>query len=531
MRVLVLLALAVVAAAQGTRDAMREHGIGSDRASIATYLRSLNPTAAARAEAQRQVRRLYGEDPEARDDASRRLAAMHAAPIAALAAATRAADPEVARRARSLLTRATRGARSEVKYAVFAAVVRDRIEGLAAEVLGALPVVRHVYVRAAAHRALAATATGADAGLLRGLVAGDDVALREAATEALGRVLPETGLDEIVALTRHADERVRAAAAWALAQRHDRRCLDVFSQLLSCDDVAARARAWRALRAISGKRFNYSPHASLERREAPARAWHDWVTKFGADVSWATPLAPGPNLMGRLLVLISGESRVVDLDASGAVIWEQKGLGSVWSCSGTANGHRLIGMFDGRRIDEYDAEGTKVWSVDLPGKPCCVQRLDNGNTLVAVGDAHRVIEYRPDKTIAWDMKLDDRPFFARRLDDGGTLVTLHGSGRVVVIKPNRKIEELFKVPGAYTVQLLDNGNWLVAVAGRGRVIERTPAGEVVWKVEGLAWPATAVRLPTGDTIVGHSRGVERIRADGTRSWIVQGKGSVYMSPY
>jgi hypothetical protein len=456
---------------------------------------------------------------------------MHAIPVQALAAATRAPDPEVARRARALLARATQATRPEVKHAVYVTVARHSIRGLAPEIAGALRVTTYAYAKAAAYRALVATATADDLALLRRLVAGGDRALREAATEALGRVLPGNGLDEIVALAAHDDPWVRAAAAWALADRHDRRCLDLFVVLLSCDDVRARARAWRALRAISGQRFRYSPHATPERREEPARKWHEWVAKSGPQVSWATPLAPGPSLLGRMLVLISGESRVVDLDASGAVIWEQKGLGSVWSCAGTADGHRLIGMFDGRRIDEYDANGAKVWSVGLPGKPCCVQRLDDGNTLVAVGDARRVIEYRPDKSIAWDLKLDDRPFFARRLDDGRTLISLHGSGRILRVTRDKKIEELFKVPGAYSVQPLENGNWLVAVSGRGRVIERTTDGRVVWKVEGLSWPATAVRLPSGDTIVAHSQGVQRIRVDGSKSWIIQGRGSIYMAPY
>ena len=231
-----------------------------------------------------------------------------------------------------------------------------------------------------------------------------------------------------------------------------------------------------------------------------------------------------------MLVAAAGENKVYELDATGKVVWTVAAK-NPWCCAGTTNGHRIISHFDRNLVVEYDATGVEVWRLQLAAQPCSLQRLVNGNTLIAAGQ--KVTEYRPDRSVAWEAAMPGRPFFARRLADGRTLVSLHDKGRIVEVTRGKVIRDRFKtLRGPYTVIPLENGNWLVCMPGSGRVAELNPAGEEVWAVAGLGWPASACRLENGATLIAHRGGVEEFRPGGTRRFILRvKKGSVFLYRY
>jgi len=525
--------LSAVTAADPEVETLRGAGLSPQKAAIRAYLRSLVPGHAEK-RARGLVARLGSTDPAERAEASRRLLRLYAASIPALTDAVHDSDPEVSRRARDLLAIVAKLPRPGLMYAVFRVVAKRRILGLGAEMVAVLPLCGRPYLRRSAREALVVTALPGCLPLLRTTVSRRrDPFVRTAALYALAAVQGVAGKEEIAGWLLDADNHLRCAAAWALAELHDRRCFPVFVGLLDAPQQAVRRRTVQALRAISGKRFGYASNATGEARMPKTQAWRRWSRDHAASATWSAPLQVGDRGYDRILVSIPGERRLVEIDLAGKVIWERKKLPNTWPCAGTPDGNRLVGYFDRQSVVEYDANGRVVWQKEgLPGKPCSVQRLENGNTLVAVGSASKVIEYAPNGTIAWEVSLPGRTFFARRLRNGRTLVTLHDSGRVLEVTPDKKSIEKFKIAGGpYTVQQLENGNALICLPGSGKVVERTPAGKIVWSVKGLGWCATAARLPGGDTIVGHNKGVDRIGPDGKRKTLLAVRGTVFLSAH
>ena len=74
--------------------------------------------------------------------------------------------------------------------------------------------------------------------------------------------------------------------------------------------------------------------------------------------------------------------------------------------------HRLLFFEYGKgpnRMLELDASGKVVWEYTGVENAGDAQRLPNGNTLISCGTQKRVIEVTPDKKIAWQFTAADAP--------------------------------------------------------------------------------------------------------------------------
>jgi hypothetical protein len=525
----VLLALvAAAAAADPDEKVLWSHGIPPDPDGIRTFLRSLAPGEAVLARAERAAAELASGRPARRRHAMDRLQELGAAAIPALAAAAESDDPDVARRARELLDSA-RAMRETVATAAFRVIAAQRMKGLAADVLAARPALQKRHSRLAAEEALVATVTPEDAAELRRRVVEGDPQERALAVAGYAAAAGRASKPALRGWLGRESERIRLAAAWALADLGDAACLPAFAELLDAAAVEVRLGAASALRQISGQRFGYVAHADAGERTAAVLAWGDWVSGHADTARWTMPVPRVPRFLGRILVTQYNARRVLEFDLKGRKLWEREVTAAAWACAGTPEGHRLVAEVRGGRVVEFDARGRTIRTFEgLQGFPTAVQRLPNGNTLVAVAlPAHTLIEFDGDGRRVWECTIGGFLADAERLPNGRTLLALYRDNRVVEIDATGRV--VWEIPGVdmpYSVHRLDNGNTLVCETRAKRVVEYTRDGRAVWKHTLSAGCMGARRLPDGRTLVSTGSGVVFVDRDGSETWLLRGKGAV-----
>jgi outer membrane protein assembly factor BamB len=154
--------------------------------------------------------------------------------------------------------------------------------------------------------------------------------------------------------------------------------------------------------------------------------------------------------------------------------------------------------------------------------------LKNGNVLLA---DNNVVEINPKKNkIVWSykpaMQKGGGTFSCQRLANGNTMVGENSAGRIVEVDPKGKIVFELKLPlcqpGSHNnlrhVRKLPNGNYLVAYKAKAMVREYTPTGKVVFEVATKPIAFSAVRLPNGNTVVGHINSVTEFDPKGKEVW-------------
>ena len=212
-------------------------------------------------------------------------------------------------------------------------------------------------------------------------------------------------------------------------------------------------------------------------------------------IAWSVISAPGPvagaeelikgSLDGQ--VLTTGSGKVLLLDQTGKTLWQHKGgnCSDVWML---ANGNVLLA--DNNVLEINPKTDKVVWQYkpaqQKGGGAFTCQRLANGHTMVGENSAGRIVEVDTDGKIVFELKLP------------------------------------FCQPGSHNnlrmVRKLDNGNYLVCYKDKAMVREYTPKGEVVFEVKVTQVAYSAVRLPNGNTMVGHIEAVTEFDPAGKVVW-------------
>ncbi len=525
---LLLPTAAMVRAVEGTNayyiQLLEKHGIQPSADSLSNYLDSLHPNAETREKVEQLVRQLGDDDFAVREDATRKLLRMPIASRTTLVDAATGGDPEIRWRARSILEQASK--QSEQIYYAIAFLVKDhKIPGLIGHILSAIPYFDKPHLQHVAHRALKSIATEKDVPTLRAGLSSKSYAVRIAAIVTIESVAlkNELGNDTknlIKSLLPDQDQRVRLAAARAIANFGDRNCFAVLLDLIESDDVAIRSQSISILHGVTRKRFGFIAYDDPKKRKLSIARWRAWVEGEGRTAKLHYPLDETPPFRGHVLVCNYSGNLVTEYDGNGNEIWKKEKLDQPWGVQVLPNNHRLVAACTGKYVVEFDANGNEVWrKKDLPSHPLSVQRLDNGNTLVATASANKVIEIAPNGEIAWELNLVGFMADADRLPNGLTLVTNYSRGEVAEV--DRKGEIVWRIGGfknPRSAQRLDNGNTLVCDHGHNRVVECDRDGKVVWKYADLATTYDCQRLPDGRTLIGDSSGLRLVEQDGKTIW-------------
>jgi outer membrane protein assembly factor BamB len=205
----------------------------------------------------------------------------------------------------------------------------------------------------------------------------------------------------------------------------------------------------------------------------------------GADPVAAEAKAIYGTLAGRILA--TGAGRMVLIDQAGKILWKHKGknCSDIWMLP---NGNVLLA--DNNIVEVNPKTDKVVWSYKPPmqkgGGSFACQRLKNGNTMVGENSAGRIVEIDPKGKVVFELKLP-------------------------LCKPgsHNNLRHARKLP---------DGNYLVCYKAQALVREYTPAGKVVFEVKIKPFPFSAVRLPNGNTVIGHINGVSEFDAKGKAVW-------------
>lgn len=181
----------------------------------------------------------------------------------------------------------------------------------------------------------------------------------------------------------------------------------------------------------------------------------------------------------------------------------------------------------GARLLLIDSVGKQRWSCKA-GNCADVWMLPNGNVLFANGSVIEVdprtdqvvFTYTPEETKGGGS------YACQRLEKGITLVAENSAGRIVEVDPAGKVIFSLNLPltkpanhhNFRMVRKLKNGNYLVCHSGQKTVREYTPKGKVVFQVKVPDIAFSAVRLPDGNTMVGHINAITEFDPKGNTVW-------------
>jgi hypothetical protein len=466
------------------------------------------------------IKDLGSEEFQVREDAHVALTRMPNVPIDLLRASTKSPDAEVRWRSIKILRSVEEDDREKRLSRAFLRIEKHRLPGLADVVLRLMPQLERETTRRAARQALQATASPSDIKLLRRATRTGPTHVRTAALGTLVTTAGEDVADELLSFLEDDADEIRLLAARELAQLERRECLPVLGRLLDSEDLAIRVRCHLLLQAITGQRHGYLAYDDEQARTAAAKKWRDWLAEHGGDSDLKFPPAAHTVALGKTILCVWAEKKLIEIDATGTKTFEVGGFRYPWGCQGLPNGHRLICDSEQRCVIEYDAEGNEVWRKgSLPGGPGCVQRLDSGNTLISMMSSGQVMELAPGGRIVWQVQLSGGPTTAQRLGSGNTLVNLQSAKKIVEIDPNGKtVWQLEGLDRVHTAQGLPNGNVLTCDMHQNKVVEYDRQGKIVWEMGGFNNPAQAQRLASGNTLVGDSKGLHEYTPDKRRVW-------------
>jgi hypothetical protein len=225
-------------------------------------------------------------------------------------------------------------------------------------------------------------------------------------------------------------------------------------------------------------------------------------------------------------VLIGDDSKQIlaIVDAKGDIEWSQpiRSIHDAWLLPGG----NLLFQTDWQTIVEMTPDKHEVWRYDAgksngnAGRPVEVhafQRLPDGRTMIAESGPGRIIEVDSEGRLQKEIPLklehhathtDTR--LVRKLDNGHYLVAHEGENKIVREYDDRGqvVWEFEPHSKVYSAIRLASGNTLIGCGDGHRVIEVDPAGKIVWSVGEkdlpgitLAWVTMVERLPGGNTVI------------------------------
>jgi hypothetical protein len=164
------------------------------------------------------------------------------------------------------------------------------------------------------------------------------------------------------------------------------------------------------------------------------------------------------------------------------------------------------------RLLELSPDGKITWEHKVPAVAVCFVPLAGGHVLYAdFGKPNRVREVDRDQKVVWEYQPTcEQVVCLDRLPNGNTLLAEEGPCRAVEIDVKGRIVSAVPLTTSQKVahnQLrclhrLEGAHLLAAHEGDGVVREYDATGKIVWEYPGLKDVFEALRLPSGNTLIG-----------------------------
>lgn len=328
---------------------------------------------------------------------------------------------------------------------------------------------------------------------------------RAIAAEALGRAAYADHKGALHKLLADTDPVVRFKVARTLALAKQR---DVIPGLIDTLPDLPLTEAWQAedflLRLAVGTQAPSAPLGNDKAtRDKCKDAWQAWWKTHGPKVDLAK-LETTEKLLGRTMVVLLDQGRVLELDRDNQPRWELKNIVFPLDAQVIDDERVLIAEYHGNRVTERNHRGDILWQRAVPG-PLAAQRLPNGNTFIA--NDHELLEYDKNNMEVMNVSFPDegrKIMKAMKLPNGEIACMLADSR---IVRYDAQGKELHSFPIHLGVRLfggrvhmLPTGRVIVPHNAEGKVIEYDSKGKIVWEVP-FEQPIAATRLPNGNTLI------------------------------
>lgn len=505
-----------------------ESGFEPTKESVQLYFRTLLPDEELRKKVNALIEQLGDDQYTVREAAELELRRIGWQSTDLITSALKSGDPEIKWRARRVLS-VISGQGATLHYEALKLVIDNKWKGLADDLFATVAVAESRQLGATHRRAWLATLQDSDAPVIRKAYASESSLMRIAAIEGVAKLELKNENQLIVESLGDQEPKVQIVACRLLLNQNDKQPIDTLAKLLEHSDVTTRAQAAGLLRAATGQQFKFVAYAEDAKRQEPLKRWNDWLAANKESIELQLPLRSHHVKLGRMLICLSNEKRLLEYDAAGEnELWSTSTPPQPWACYGLPNGHRLVGLYESKQVIEYDADGKQIWQKDkLPAGPTGIDRTETGSTLIACTEAEKVIEVNAKGDTIWEVPIKGRPVMVERLENGLTLVLLQRAGKVVEVDRDGKIvweSSGYKMP--FGMHRLENGNTLLACMNTNDVKEINREGEVVWSKTGLKSPYQAVRDEDGSTWIVDQSGVSRVSSDGKETKVIFPKSGV-----
>ncbi len=182
-------------------------------------------------------------------------------------------------------------------------------------------------------------------------------------------------------------------------------------------------------------------------------------------------------------------------------------------------------------IRRYDAAGRVVWSYPADTARD-VWLLPNGNVLFPYSVSNGLnnaesgaMEVTPDKRVVWQFKTRGQVYSCQRMADGNTLIGATQQGRLLIVSPAGEVVKSFEIRNAAAghgsmrnVRALPDGHFLVAEESARAAREYDAEGRVLREFKTPFPTYSAIRLPSGHTVICGKTGIVEFDADGRPVW-------------
>jgi hypothetical protein len=497
----------------GEADAqtLRKAGIATDGPALLKFFRARTLLDSQRAEIVQSIRQLGSESYRQREEAAAMLVAAGPKGVELLRSAQHGSDLEVVRRVERCLQRIQEADPSlEVQAAAVRLLALRKPASTVEVMLAYVPFTDNDFLLDEIRLLLTSLAGSGGEPLLVVALSDRQPPRRAIAAEVLSRTAFASHKDALHKLLSDHEALVRFRVAQGLAYARQRDAVPALINVLpelpldlawQAEDFLFRMVETAALTPPSAAVGN-DPATRLKSRDA----WLAWWKAEGAHVDLAK-LQETPKMMGRTLVVLLDQGRIMELGADNEPRWQIDGLVFPLDVQMLGDKSVLIAEYHANRVTERDLRGNILWQKAVAG-PLLAQRLPNGHTFIASDT--QFLEYDKDEREVVSLSVPDETkkiMKAMKLPNG-EVACLTSDARVVRYDVSGKeLKELH----SFTVQIatrlfggrihmLPNGRVLVPHNAEDKVIEYDGRGKAVWEVAADK-PVAAVRLPNGHTLI------------------------------
>jgi HEAT repeat protein len=213
---------------------------------------------------------------------------------------------------------------------------------------------------------------------------------------------------------------------------------------------------------------------------------------------------------GYTLLVLAGNSQVLEWDRRGKERWRITGLSSPYDAEVLPDGEVVVAEYSRRQVTRRDTHGKILWTKRVPGRPLNVQGLRGGRLFIACREVLLEVDRSGKEVFTIPRPARDVRTAGKTRD--GKIVVISTRGMCETLNSKGKLLKSFRLTHGVVVygnEIMPNGHVLMPMGYQNRVLEYNGDGKVVWTAA-IQNPVAAHRLSNGHTLVVTQKGTNRV---------------------